>query len=191
MIRTAMRRALAVAGLCAIALAASPVWADNAKWGDGEGCHKMLILRVIDGDTVYGYIDTSDPIVAIRAKLRLAGIDAPERGYRAQCPEEAAKADAARGYLNNVLSQAVAARTRSFARACNLKRGKYALRRLGQLEVRLENGWVDINALLLRKGYALPSKKRRKRGAWCRCLTQGSCPEGYSHSARESAELKE
>lgn len=152
-----------------------------------QTCQQMLVLRVIDGDTVYGYIDTSDPIVAIRAKLRLEGIDAPERGYRARCPAEAAKADQAKAFLQQILTRAIKSRGRSLARACHLRQGKYALRRLGRLEIRIARKWIDVSALLLKNGFAIPSKGRRDRAAWCKCPKHGDCPAGYPRSPSPAA----
>ena len=64
-----------------------PAAASSARTADGgHNCYKMLVLRVVDGDTVYGYIDTSDPIVAVRVKLRLKGIDAPEHPRPGKMP---------------------------------------------------------------------------------------------------------
>jgi micrococcal nuclease len=47
------------------------------------------ILRVIDGDTVeFEASFLPDPLPK-RLKLRIVGIDTPEKGHRAQCPKEA------------------------------------------------------------------------------------------------------
>ncbi len=142
-------------------------------------CYNMLVVRVIDGDTVYGYIDTSDPVVAVRVNLRLIGIDAPERKSRAKCVAEARKGEAARTYLNSILNRAISNRSRQLARVCHMKRAKYATRRLGRLEVRLRNGWVDMNKLLLNKGYAFRYSGGSRGNAWCDCLQKGDCPAGY------------
>jgi len=150
-------------------------------------CYNMLILKVVDGDTVYGYIDTSDPMIAVRAKLRLSGIDAPERKGRAKCVAEAQKGDAARDYLTEMLSTAIGKRSRLLARACHVRRGKYASRRLGRLEVRLRNGWVNMNDLLLAKGHAIPYQGGRRGRTWCNCLEKGDCPAGYNERAADRA----
>ena len=147
--------------------------------GDADICYKMLVLRVVDGDTVYGYIDTSDPVVAVRVNLRLIGIDAPERKSRARCEAEARKGEEARDYVSSILSRALSTRSRAFARVCHIERAKYASRRLGRLEVRLRNGWVDMGTLLMRKGYAFPYSGGRRGRAWCDCLQKGDCPAGY------------
>ena len=47
------------------------------------------ILRVIDGDTVeFEASFLPDPLPK-KLKLRILGIDTPEKGHRAQCPREA------------------------------------------------------------------------------------------------------
>jgi endonuclease YncB( thermonuclease family) len=47
------------------------------------------ILRVIDGDTVeFEASFLPDPLPK-KLKLRVLGIDTPEKGHRAQCPKEA------------------------------------------------------------------------------------------------------
>ena len=161
----------------------------HARPGTGllDNCYNMHILKVVDGDTVYGYIDTSDPMIAVRAKLRILGIDAPERKGRAKCVAEAQKGEAARNYLSSILDNAISKRSRMLARVCQLKRGKYASRRLGRLEVHLRNGWVDMGELLLSKGHAIPYQGGRRGRTWCNCLEKGDCPAGYNERAARSA----
>ena len=76
----------------AVAAVAIPAGSFAAESGTVEiaasGCHPVLLLGVVDGDTVQGYVDTSDPSVAVRVKIRIDGIDTPETGGRARCIEE-------------------------------------------------------------------------------------------------------
>lgn len=153
-------------------------------------CHKMMIVKVVDGDTVYGYIDTSDPLIALRAKLRLRDIQSPEKGRRAQCTEERAKGREATQFLTSFLSPIIRKQSRSVARVCALGVGKYATRRIGRLEVRYDGQWVDVSELMLQSGMALPYFKRSRssnanrqtrrrangREMWCDCLKYGNCP---------------
>ena len=177
--------------LSAAMLVASPV----AKAGNSkadESCFDMLLVSVVDGDTVFGYIHTSDPLVAIRAKLRLTGIDTPERGYRAHCAAEKAHAEEAHAYLKDLLEPALGKPTSQMVRACAVTRDKYAMRRLGRLEVRLRNGWLDTGEQMLRKGYAFPYKGGARGSRWCDCLEKGQCPAGFSAAPgrpRKSAAL--
>ena len=47
------------------------------------------ILRVIDGDTVEFEANFLPDPLPKKLKLRILGIDTPEKGHRAQCPREA------------------------------------------------------------------------------------------------------
>jgi endonuclease YncB( thermonuclease family) len=148
-----------------------------------EGCYPMLVMSVVDGDTVYGYIDTSDPQVAIRAKLRLEGIDTPEIGSHAQCPEEKAMGAAARDFLRGKLYPSLAQPTRTFARACNIAEDKYGGRRVGRLEAFLDKSWVDLSELMVAEGLAFRYDGGKRGTVWCDCLTAGQCPADYKATA--------
>lgn len=142
---------------------------------DGS-CTPMLLMRVIDADTVAGYIDTSDPEVAVRASLRIDGIDTPETGKRARCLEERWKAREAKDFLMRTLAAALDKPTRSLVRVCDLTSDKYAKRRRGRLEIKRGSTWHDVASLLVEKGYALPYDGGRRGLRWCECLTDGRCP---------------
>lgn len=139
-------------------------------------CSPMLLLKVVDADTVQGYIDTSDPEVAVRASLRLEGIDAPETGGRARCTEEREKAREAKQFLIATLADALDKPTRSAARVCAVKSDKYAKRRLGRLEIKRGRRWLDVAGLMLAQGYALPYQGGKRGRTWCDCLIVGRCP---------------
>jgi endonuclease YncB( thermonuclease family) len=165
-------------GLALLSLVLLQPARSEAAESAGE-CRVMLLLSVIDGDTVRGYIDTSDPEVAVHASLRLLGIDTPEIGGHARCDEEKLKGTQAREFLKSVLEPALAKPTRKLVRACNVDSDKYAKRRLGRLEVKLGGRWTDISDLMLEKGLAFPYKGGRRGTAWCGCLQSGQCPAGY------------
>lgn len=169
--------------LAAVMLALSPHLAMGAGTGADTPdmpaesfCTPMLLLKVVDADTVAGYIDTSDPEVAVRASLRLEGIDAPETGGRARCVEERWKAREAKAFLTETLAEALDKPTRSLARVCAVKSDKYARRRLGRLEVKRGRRWLDVAGLMLEQGYALPYWGGRRGMRWCECLIDGRCP---------------
>jgi endonuclease YncB( thermonuclease family) len=171
----------ALAGTVATALAATLLAIPGAAAG-GEhppGCYSMLLVSVIDGDTVYGYVDTSDPEVAIRVKLRIAGIDTPEAGGRAQCDAERAKAAEAKSFLASQLQEGLARPVRGLARACKIESDKYGGRRLGRLEVYSNHRWVDLGQLMISRGLAFPYAGGKRGTAWCDCLDGGQCPAGY------------
>jgi endonuclease YncB( thermonuclease family) len=174
-----MRRIAASLCLSLVAATVSPADAGFANGEHPEGCQSMLLLGIVDGDTVYGYIDTSDPLVAIRAKLRLSGIDTPERRGHARCEEERVKAEEVKAYVERILQPALERPTRKAVRACEVREDKYATRRSGRLEVHADHGWLDLGELLLKKGLAFPYDGGKRGDRWCRCLRQGDCPEGY------------
>ncbi len=150
-----------------VAATASVATTTPARAASDSVCYKMLVLRVIDGDTVYGYIDTSDPIIALRASLRLADVNAPEKGGRAKCSAERALGQQAKSYAERILGPALEKRSRQLVRVCGLKRGKYALRRVGRLEVNISGNWRDLGDLMLRRGLVRRSKNGRRTTNWC------------------------
>ncbi len=87
--------------LCLLAVlltAGGDVW---AKEGPLYGAYRAEVLRVIDGDTVEMRVRIwlgQD----VTTRVRLRGVDAPER--RAPCAREKAAAEAARRYLTDLLS---------------------------------------------------------------------------------------
>jgi endonuclease YncB( thermonuclease family) len=143
------------------------------------GCYSMLPVRVVDGDTVYGYVDTSDREVAIRVSVRIVGIDTPETGGHAQCDAERAKAVEAKAFLKGQLEESLSQPVRVLVRACDIAPDKYAGRRLGRLEVYSNHHWVDLGPLMIKKGLAFPYAGGKRGEAWCSCLDSGQCPDGY------------
>lgn len=111
------------------------------------------VLRVIDGDTLV----VSARVwlgVTIYTRVRLRGIDAPER--RGRCAAERRMAEKARARMADL----VKGRT---VRLQNIRYGKYAGRILAK--VRLADG-QDVGAILLDEGLAQRWRGRR-RDYWC------------------------
>jgi micrococcal nuclease len=109
--------------------------------------------HVIDGDTLE-VIAHIWPGLATRARVRLAGIDAPE--LSSPCPAARAKAEAAR----TVLANAVAGVALRLVRI----RPEHAYGRI-LADVQLSDG-SDVGELLLSVGLAKPYKAR-VRCDWC------------------------
>jgi endonuclease YncB( thermonuclease family) len=166
-------------GIIATALLAAAPSVPIAASEHPPGCYSMLLVSVVDGDTVYGYVDTSDPEVAIRVKVRIAGIDTPETGGRAQCASERAKATEAKTYLSRQLEEGLTRPVRGLARVCDIQSDKYGGRRLGRLEIYSNHRWLDLGALMIKKGFAFPYAGGKRGEAWCSCLDSGRCPDGY------------
>ena len=119
--------------------------------------YRCLVLRVVDGDTVMLLRDKGTYTYDI-LKVRLAGIDAPEKrprvGSQAQREKEKQLADAATKRLEELISgQEVIIRTE--------KTGKFG-RWLaiieapqGDLEVEIVNQPESANQILLQEGHAV------------------------------------
>ena len=141
-----------------------------------KNCYPMLVMRVIDGDTVQGYIHTNDDEAVIYAKLRLDGIDTPEsRGSR--CPEEHLLALLAKEQLRKQLAPIIRSHSINRSCACDTRGGKFAKRRVGSLRIRKSVGkkWRDVTKALKRRCYAIDYSGKGKRADWCGCLKSGNC----------------
>jgi len=127
-----------------------------AQSSDDYGPYPAKVLRVIDGDTVQIEVALW-PGLSQRTKLRLAGVNTPEkRGQKvSDCEKRAAHAAAAftKRFLEE--SQAVT--------VSHIRPGKYAGRMLGSI-------YADGKSLaraLLDAGHARPYRGGRRQ-PWCR-----------------------
>ena len=88
-----------------LAVAAMPALAQKTPKG---ATYDAQILRVTDGDTVV----ISAPFLPAPFKpelaIRVFGVDTPEKGFRAQCPSEAQRGDAASAFTKNAINSAAA-----------------------------------------------------------------------------------
>jgi endonuclease YncB( thermonuclease family) len=136
-----------VGALAALALLIAPAAAQEiVHWP---------IVEVYDGDTVYAEIPTL-PAPLRRVGLRLAGIDAPERGRRARCAEEAALAERARASLARMLAGgAVAIKPIGW--------DKYG----GRVDVEIYAGGVSVGDRLVGAGLARRYDGKGRRAGWC------------------------
>src|SRR5689334_8193814 len=104
---------------------------------------------VIDGDTLRQGGE----------RYRVENIDAPERGRRAQCPEERALAEASRAYLGAWVLDA-----RRIEAQPTGRRDRY-----GRVVARIRIDGVDLGERLIARGLAQPWRGRKAdfcSGAW-------------------------
>ncbi len=104
---------------------------------------------VIDGDT----LRVGDE------RYRVENIDAPERGARADCPEERALAEAARAYVVEWVANARTVEAQPTGR-----RDRY-----GRVIARIRIDRVDLGERLIARGLAQPWRGRKANfcsGAW-------------------------
>lgn len=110
------------------------------------------VLRVYDGDTFQARVRLG-PGEAVITKVRLRGIDTPERDAR--CAEEAAKAETARRALVRLLDEGQ-------VRVSQLDRDRYGRMLAAVATV----STPDVSAALLRQGVGRPYDGGYRPG-WC------------------------
>lgn len=149
------------------------------------GCWPLIVLSVKDGDTLDGLIGSSDPMVWLRAGIRIQGIDTPEKPrferskslYPAQCEAEAERGRAASNYLKRRLKPFLFSPDK--VRACNVGSLKFAGRRGADIQFRTSAGWRDVAEMMIDVGLAVPYDGGNRDRVWCDCLEKGICPAGY------------
>jgi len=68
--------------------------------------YDAVITRVIDGDTVaFQALWLPDPLKK-ELSIRVYGVDTPEKGFRAACPSEAQRGDAATAFTKKLVNAA-------------------------------------------------------------------------------------
>ena len=67
--------------------------------------YSTKILSVIDGDTVVIAADYLPPPLKPRLSVRIYGVDTPESGSRAKCPDEAARAARAKAWTQQLIAR--------------------------------------------------------------------------------------
>ena len=122
-----------------------------------EVIHDFKIIEVIDGDTVKIEANFLPSPLPQELKLRIHGIDTPEKGNRAKCDLERAKAEDATEFLKNLIA------TENIQGISFVKWDKYGGRVLG--DIHLVNN-LKISKIMLDKGYAV-EYQGKKKASWC------------------------
>jgi endonuclease YncB( thermonuclease family) len=115
--------------------------------------YPAVVLEVIDGDTFLARVRIW-PDLDVTTKVRLRGVDAPER--HARCPREQALAEAARDRLAAILAEGEVGVGR-------VGRDKYGGRVLASAST---PSTADVSAALIAAGVARPYTGGR-RAPWC------------------------
>lgn len=118
--------------------------------------YPVKVLRVIDGDTIEIEARFLPPELKQKLSIRVLGVDTPEKGHRAQCPQEAALAEKASAYTKGLIAsgQPVEIDIKSW--------DKYGGRILGAVRV----GGQDLAQGLIANGLARPYFGEKK-SSWC------------------------
>ena len=118
------------------------------------------VTRVIDGDTVeFAAPFLPDPLPK-KLSIRVLGVDTPEKGHRASCPQEAAAAEKASQFTKDTLNNAYKNKLPVLIELQT--HDKYGGRVLGDVIV---NG-QRLSALLIANGHARPYHGEKK-SSWC------------------------
>ena len=118
--------------------------------------YDAVITRVIDGDTVAFQADFLPAPLKKELSIRVFGVDTPEKGFRAQCPREAQRGEAASAFTK----QAVAASTQR--QVVLIDWDKYGGRVLGDV---LLDG-KSLRQMLITNGFAREYYGEAKQ-SWC------------------------
>jgi len=119
------------------------------------------VLHVYDGDTITVDIpELVDPLDDLKWKVRIRGIDTPERNNRAGCEGERIAAEVARDMLIDILAQSQRKVT-----VGNLQHDKYGGRIVADIYTK-EGNVADI---MIQSGYALFYDGGKKQN-WCDLL---------------------
>ena len=118
------------------------------------------ILRVTDGDTVVIAAPFLPKPLKPELAVRVFGVDTPEKGHRAQCPQEAQRGEAASAFTKNAIASAAA--TGGKFQATLYGWDKFGGRVLGDI---LVNG-QSLRAALIANGFAREYYGEAKQ-SWC------------------------
>lgn len=119
--------------------------------------YDFAITRVIDGDTVAFAAPFLPAPLKQELSIRVYGVDTPEKGWRAGCPSEAAKGDAATHFTKDQLNSATK------LQVVIMDWDKYGGRVLGDI---LIDG-KSLRKLLIDNGFAREYYGDKKQ-SWCK-----------------------
>ena len=118
------------------------------------------IIRVTDGDTVVIAAPFLPKPLKPELAVRVFGVDTPEKGHRAQCPQEAQRGEAASAFTKNAIATAAAQGGKFQATLYGWD--KFGGRVLGDI---LVNG-QSLRAALIANGFAREYYGDAKQ-SWC------------------------
>lgn len=143
--------------LLAIILTALMVMVTPASAKEKAGVtYDAQITRVIDGDTVAFAADFLPAPLKKELSIRVYGVDTPEKGFRAKCPSEAQRGEAASAFTKSAIAAA------SKRQIVLMDWDKYGGRVLGDI---LLDG-MSLRKMLIINGYAREYYGEAKT-SWC------------------------
>ena len=118
--------------------------------------YDAVITRVIDGDTVAFQADFLPAPLKKELSIRVYGVDTPEKGFRAQCPSEAQRGEAASAFTKHAVESA------QKRQVVLMDWDKYGGRVLGDV---ILNG-QSLRVMLIQNGFAREYYGEAKQ-SWC------------------------
>lgn len=118
--------------------------------------YDVVLTRVIDGDTVAFQANWLPDPLKKELSIRVFGVDTPEKGFRAKCPAEDARGQAATAFTKGVINKS------QKRQVILMDWDKYGGRVLGDV---LLDG-VSLRQLLIQNGYAREYYGEAKT-SWC------------------------
>ena len=118
--------------------------------------YDVEVLRVIDGDTIAFKATFLPAPLKQELSIRVFGVDTPEKGFRAKCPSEDQRGQAATAFTKNLVASATKRQIVLY------DWDKYGGRVLGDI---ILDGY-SLRALLIKNGYAREYYGEAKQ-SWC------------------------
>lgn len=118
--------------------------------------YNFPLTRVLDGDTVAFQASFLPPPLKQELSIRVYGVDTPEKGFRAKCPQEDQKGQAASMFTKNLVANA------KVKQVVIMDWDKFGGRVLG--DVILDG--QSLRTLLINNGFARPYFGEAKQ-SWC------------------------
>lgn len=118
--------------------------------------YDVVLTRVIDGDTVAFQADWLPEPLKKELSIRVFGVDTPEKGFRAKCPEEDARGQAATAFTKAQINASTK------RQVVMMDWDKYGGRVLGDV---LLNG-KSLRMMLIQNGFAREYYGEAKT-SWC------------------------
>jgi endonuclease YncB( thermonuclease family) len=139
-----------------IAVSCTTAFAQTAPKQKPGVIYDWKINRVVDGDTVEVATPwTPDPLPK-KMSIRVFGVDTPEKGFRAKCPSEDARGQAASTFTKKVITES------KVAQVMIMDWDKYGGRMLG--DVILDG--KSLRSMLIANGFAREYYGEAKT-SWC------------------------